>query len=214
MSVYNCHHQTLRCNNSVVDGHHNYIIGNNNSITGHHHDIRGDNNNITGHHHKVNGNNNNINGHHNDVRGQNNNNFDEQVTCSGNNVSVGGIYEIGNVSGSVINTGYGGSFIFSDGEFSDNFMNFNGSGTVFINGKLIGGNSQNNNSSINKVEEVKLIRIPDAENEATIDSDEIEQKDLCSICLERRNVAAIIDCGHRCLCITCSQSYKNKERES
>lgn len=53
------------------------------------------------------------------------------------------------------------------------------------------------------------IIIPDAEpNEEIVENN----VDICNICMERKISTVIVDCGHRCLCVTCCQSYKDKEK--
>ncbi len=57
----------------------------------------------------------------------------------------------------------------------------------------------------------KKIKLPTPElNEELINPEDFKIEDICNICMERKINTVIVNCGHACFCVTCSQDYKNK----
>lgn len=69
-------------------------------------------------------------------------------------------------------------------------------------------NGHQNNFYRPNTNSVKVIKVPDEYPE---EEKVNEENDLCSICMERKIVTVIVDCGHRCLCVTCSRTYQNHD---
>lgn len=143
-------------------------------------------NNITiyGNDNKIYGNDNIIYGHNNNIKGHGN-------TIVGDYNQYSGIKNKSNG-----NNQHLWALVGTEKQYLENKQNY-GQHIVDINDKKI----------YNTCAREDEIIIPDPDpNEEIIDND----VDACSICMDRKIMTVIVDCGHRCLCVTCSQMYKNK----
>lgn len=69
--------------------------------------------------------------------------------------------------------------------------------------------TQNNLPQIDKSHQIDKLQLPNPEpNEKIVEN----ENDMCIICMERKIKTIIMDCGHRCLYITCCQQYKIKDQ--
>lgn len=108
---------------------------------------------------------------------------------------------------SVINIG-GGGITLSGVHFSQSTRI--GNGTVIIDGVDISDlvrqkrdNSEEKASPVEKILE-KLSDIPDVEDETD---------DACILCLERKKVIAVMECGHKHLCVECCRKVVQDKNE-
>lgn len=71
-------------------------------------------------------------------------------------------------------------------------------------------------SSVNKkeekIKEVKIIIPAEDPEEKVINPDNYKEEEICSICMERKINTVIVDCGHRCTCVTCCQNFKEQNK--
>jgi hypothetical protein len=134
-----------------------------------------------------------------------------QIGCN-NVISEGANVSIGNIK---VGGFFGGPF--SEGNNiskSDiKIVNVNNdvgkSNVVIIN---TNNNVNNNNDNVKSNINVSgnKIKVPKAEpDEKIIDSDNPEE--ICSTCMQRKIATIVVGCWHRCLCVTCSRTYENKE---
>jgi len=80
-----------------------------------------------------------------------------------------------------------------------------------VNESIIIGRSISNVSDLkdnsNNLE--KKIKLPDKEDEISVNPDDFKPEEICNICMERKINTVIVDCGHRIFCISCSHQYKD-----
>jgi len=124
------------------------------------------------------------------------------LTVTNNNISnVNGSIIIGRSNGTIAGVN---DLIVSN----NNISNVNGS---IIIGRSI-SNVPNLNDNFNDREKhfiEKKIKLPDKEDEISVNPDDFKPEEICNICMERKINTVIVDCGHRIFCISCSRQYKD-----
>jgi hypothetical protein len=85
-----------------------------------------------------------------------------------------------------------------------------------VNGSIIIGRSISNVSNLNdnfndreKHSIEKKVKLPDKEDEISVNPDDFKPEEICNICMEHKINTVIVDCGHRIFCINCSHQYKD-----
>lgn len=219
-TTFHCDNKTIKGSNNKINGDRNTIYGSNNEINGDHNTIEGSNNQVSGDYNKLAGGSNNI------FTGDYN-----QHNGSGSNNTFTGDHNKNNGSGSnnTFNDNTYNSF-----NYLNNYDNFNtdkykvfynNNKNICISNNIFGSTNVNsntdpykifygnNNNTISKnvIKEIK-IKVPDEDlNEKEINPDHYKEEEICSICMERKIITVIVDCGHRCLCVACSRKYQHQE---
>ncbi|MHA1681450.1 MAG: RING-HC finger protein [Promethearchaeota archaeon] len=182
--------QELHTNNSFITGNSNTIHGNNNVICGNNNTLRGDGNELCGNNNEVFGNSNDITGSHTEIKGDNN-------TITGTNNEAEGE---GNTIHRTTSAGQHHTIVLrgADGGVANIVSNSTVSGGAFQSLTIGGGGRLTTHN--------EPFQIPKELKKEEEDAPEGTQtKELCKICLARKFCTFVIDCGHACMCTTCSR---------
>jgi hypothetical protein len=218
MSVRNGSNTTFHCDNKIIRGSNNTIYGSNNEINGDHNIIDGSSNRIYGDYNKL------IGGSNNQIYGdcnKNNGNGYNNVFTGDHNKNNGNRYNNVDITNSFNSMNNYANFSTDKYKvFYSGNNNIFGSTDINSNAdpyKIFYGNNNNidtiSNNVINESKITKIkIKVPDEDlNEKEINPDHYKEEEICSICMERKIITVIVDCGHRCLCVTCSRKYQHQQ---
>jgi hypothetical protein len=219
-------YNTITGSNCTVIGNYNKVTGADSTVTGNHNNVSGMDCKVFGDYNNVNGMDSNVHGNHNNVSGMDCNVTGDKNKVSGMNSNVNGVDNIVTGMNSVCNgASVGVKQRISTFKIGNSTFNTYSTVSGIVKQRKSGGQIQNflgcivsgNQTDTLVQPKMSTVSIPDELNDEPSAPDNVNDKQLCSICMFRLKSTVIQDCGHNCMCVTCSRDFmlmdKDKEKK-